>query len=167
MHNHYTTSILTNCVFSRNSARNTGGGIYNADSSLTLNNCAFSRNLSGENGGGLYNNVYSSTILTNCILWNDSPDEILNGENNALTVTYSNIQGSYEGEGNIDVEPLFLDPENDDLHLTTGSPCIDAGNNDASLSATDFEGDDRILDGDNNGSEIVDMGVDEFVFLEQ
>jgi hypothetical protein len=42
--------------------------------------------------------------------------------------------GGYEGEGNIDVDPLFRDPENGDFHLmatycgdSVDSPCIDMG----------------------------------------
>ena len=33
------------------------------------------------------------------------------------------------GTGNIDAEPMFVDPDNDDFRLQTGSPCIDAGHN--------------------------------------
>jgi flagellar hook assembly protein FlgD len=51
-------------------------------------------------------------------------------------VTYSDIQGDWVGEGNIDADPLFADPQNGDFHLTwanfpipdsTMSPCIDTG----------------------------------------
>jgi hypothetical protein len=42
--------------------------------------------------------------------------------------------GGWEGEGNIDADPLFRDPENSDFHLMStacgdpyDSPCIDAG----------------------------------------
>jgi hypothetical protein len=77
-------------------------------------------------------------------------------------VTYSDIQGA-PGAGNIDEDPLFVDPANGDLHLGPDSPCIDAGDNGApNLPAYDFEGDPRIMDGDLNGTRIVDMGVDEF-----
>ena len=30
-------------------------------------------------------------------------------------------------EGNVDVDPLFIDPKNGNLQLQNGSPCIDAG----------------------------------------
>ena len=108
-------------------------------------------------------NFDSFPALTNCILWGNTPDEILNeSPNSSLPVTYSDIQGGYEGEGNIDEDPMFVDPGNGDFHLGPASPCIDAGNNDAPyLPDSDFEGDGRILDGDGDGTATVDMGVDE------
>jgi hypothetical protein len=61
------------------------------------------------------------------------------------------------GDGNIVVPPMFADPENGDLHLVPGSPCIDAG--DPSYAApglTDMDGEARVWAGR------VDMGADEF-----
>ena len=56
------------------------------------------------------------------------------------------------GTGNINADPLFVDPGNGDYHLGPDSPCIDVGNNDApDLPDYDFEGDVRILDGDGDG----------------
>ena len=42
-------------------------------------------------------------------------------------ITFSNIHGGWGGDGNIDANPLFTDPENGDYSLQEGSPCIDAG----------------------------------------
>ena len=103
-------------------------------------------------GGGINS---KNSIITNCILWVNSPDQILYAESNI--VTYSDIQGGYEGEGNINTDPLFVDPENEDFHLTASSPCINAGNNDApDLPETDKDGNPRIMD------DIVDMGAYEY-----
>ncbi|MCK4311361.1 MAG: hypothetical protein KAW88_01350 [Candidatus Cloacimonetes bacterium] len=41
------------------------------------------------------------------------------------------------GEGNIDADPLFVDPDNGDYHLQTGFPCIDAGNPDPQYNDPD------------------------------
>ncbi|MCK4339068.1 MAG: T9SS type A sorting domain-containing protein, partial [Candidatus Cloacimonetes bacterium] len=58
----------------------------------------------------------------------------------SITVTYSDIQGGWSGEGNIDDDPYFYDPANDDYSLTWNSadrsPCIDTGD-----PATDWDAD--------------------------
>jgi len=157
---YYSYPTLTNCTFSGNSA-SSGGGMFNFYYSYpTLTNCTFSGN-SASSGGGMYNANSASPALTNCILWGDTPEEIYNDDSTPV-VTYSDVQGGYPGEGNIDVPPFFVDPDNGDFHLHACSTCIDAGDNDApDLPPYDFEGDDRILDGDGIGMAIVDMGVDE------
>ena len=106
-------------------------------------------------------NAASSPVLTNAILWDNSPDQMHNAESSPL-VTFSDVQGGYPGAGNIDADPLFVNPSAGDYHLGAGSPCIDVGTNAApDLPARDFEGDPRILDGDGDGTAVVDMGADE------
>jgi hypothetical protein len=102
-------------------------------------------------------------VLTNCILWGDTPDEISNqGVDSDPVVTYSDVQGGHPGAGNIHAYPWFVDPNHGDFHLGACSRCIDSGDNSApNLPPRDFEGDARILDGDGDGTAIVDMGVDE------
>ena len=158
MYNDSSSPPVTNCTFAGNSGA-LGGGMYNSSSSPALTNCTFAGNLASGNGGGMYSGEFSSPALTNCILWGDqSPKELYGGAN----VTYSDVEGGYDGTGNINDDPLFLDAANGDYHLGPGSPCIDAGSNDApNLPAYDFEGDDRIIDGNGDGTAVVDMGVDE------
>jgi parallel beta-helix repeat protein len=128
-----------------------------AVSNATVTNCTFS-----DNSGGMYNQNSSPTV-TNCIFWGNG-GEILNGGTSAPAVTYCDVQGGYGGAGNIDADPLFINPGAGDYHLRPTSPCIDVGNNAApSLPSTDFEGDPRIVDGNGDGSAVVDMGVDEYV----
>ena len=43
------------------------------------------------------------------------------------SVSYSDIKGSWSGEGNINDDPLFVEPDNNDFHLLPDSPCIDTG----------------------------------------
>jgi hypothetical protein len=104
-------------------------------------------------------------VLINCILWGDTSSEIYDDDSTPV-VTYSDIQGDYPGEGNIDAYPWFVDSENDNFHLGGCSPCIDKGDNLApDLPAVDFEGDDRVLDGNGDGVAVVDMGVDEVTLV--
>ena len=170
IYNATSSPTLTNCSFSGNTANADGGAIYNDGSSPALTNCTLWGN-SAVQGGGIYNG-FSSPTLTNCILWGNSPAEILNADpGSSPVVAHSDVQGGCDaipgnvcGVGNIDADPLLLDPGSGDLHLGASSPCIDAGDNTApDLPAYDFEGDDRILDGDHDGTAIVDMGVDEAI----
>ncbi|UCD84774.1 MAG: chitobiase/beta-hexosaminidase C-terminal domain-containing protein, partial [Deltaproteobacteria bacterium] len=125
---------IINCIFSGNSAEGGGGGMYNNYSDPTIVNCTFSDNLAAP-GGGMYN-YYSDPIITNCIMWGDD-SEIINSSSTPI-VTYSNIQGSYPGTGNIDADPLFASGPNGDYYLSqttagqgSDSPCVDAGSDTA------------------------------------
>ncbi|MCA9438191.1 MAG: hypothetical protein KC978_20565, partial [Candidatus Omnitrophica bacterium] len=71
-------------------------------------------------------------------------------------VLYSNTEAEWVGEGNINSDPLFVDPDNGDYHLQRGSPCIDSGT-DTGLT-TDLDGNPRPI-GD------YDMGAYEFPYL--
>jgi len=141
MGNDSSSPTVTNCTFSLNSANDgDGGGMGNDSSSPTVTNCTFSQN-SAEDGGGMGNGASSPTV-TNCILWGDSAGEIYN-DKSKTTVTYCDVQGGYEGEGNIDADPKFVDPENGDYHLSDYSPCIGAGIMAPSVPDTDIDGNPR------------------------
>jgi parallel beta-helix repeat protein len=65
--------------------------------------------------------------------------------------------------GNISVDPLFVDPPNDNYLLHIGSPAIDSGDNTApSLPVIDLDGYARIFDGDGVGGAVIDIGALEF-----
>jgi hypothetical protein len=158
--------ILINCLFSGNSAATFGGGIRNSNGGNTkLTNCTFSAN-SGSNGNALAftpddadSQAPCVLEVVNCIFW-DGGDEIYNDDNSILLVTYSNVQeggvrGPWPGEGNIDMDPHFADPDNGDCHLkseagrwdpnsqswvqdTVTSRCIDAGDMSDPISLEPF-----------------------------
>jgi hypothetical protein len=76
---------------------------------------------------------------------------------------YSGIADLTGTSGNISMDPLFVNFASSDFHLQAGSPAIDAGDNAApGIPITDFDGNDRILDGKGNCNPIVDMGAFEF-----
>ena len=107
MDNNDGASTLINCLFSGNTAGEAGGFFNSSGGSPTLANCTFSGNSAGS-GGGIYTYIGSPT-LTNCILWGDVPEEIY-VESSRPMITYSDIQGGWPGEGNIDADPCFADP---------------------------------------------------------
>ena len=153
-------ATLINVTFSENTAEQ-GGGMYNSGDNATLINVTFSAN-TAEQGGGM-SNYGSTATLTNAILWGNSPNQIV-GE--AYVVTYSDIQGGYPGEGNINSDPL-LGPLEDNGGFTLtralleGSPAIDAG--DISVCPlTDQRLFFRPVDGNSDGIEGCDMGAYEY-----
>jgi len=117
---------LNNVIITGNTAGD-GGGIYCDNSNPSLENVTISDNSSIYEGGGIYCEWYSSPNLINSILWNDSPEEIYISFSSSFTVTYSDIEGGFTGTGNIDSDPLFVDPGSGDYHLQSTSPCIDTG----------------------------------------
>jgi parallel beta-helix repeat protein len=149
---------ISNCIIIGNSANDSGGGICCGDSSPTISNCIIIGN-KGNVGGGVYCFYSSSPAITNCILWNDSWEEIYCADASSTpTITYSDIRGGYPGEGNINANPLFVNPAAGDYHLLFSSPCIDSGTNQGAPDH-DKDGKTRPMDGDHNGTYICDMGV--------
>ena len=145
MYNESGSPMLSNCIFSDNSASQAGGGMYNrwSCSNPTIINCTFSGNIAGYGSGICCTDaLLAGLTIKNCILWNGG-DEIWN-DGFAIGVTYSDVQGGWPGEGNIDADPCFADPNNGDYHLKSKagrwnpngqiwvednvtSRCIDAG----------------------------------------
>jgi len=109
-------------------------------------------------------------------LLNDIVFHNYNGQNSfsiedssEITAIYSCIEGDtiFAGEGNINGDPMFVDPLTWDFHLTELSPCIDAARWMWPVTDYDFEGnarwDDPLVDNTGVGSvTYVDIGADEF-----
>ena len=173
--------LLTNCTISGNIG-NKVGGISNNENSrtqFTLANCILwgNRNSSGMSESAQISG--GAVVKSSCIM-DDDPND-----------SYIPFGGS--ANNNIDDNPKFVREPNDggdgwsvgdnddfgDLHLLTTSPCIDVGDNNSLPSdITDIDGDAnttelipwdldrraRIVDGDCNETNIVDMGAYEFSY---
>ncbi len=78
----------------------------------------------------LYDNV-DTLRMKNCIVRfaTETADFLIleNPESTFVDIQYSNISYGYPGLGNIDEDPLFIDPDAGDFRLQSASPCIDAG----------------------------------------
>ena len=140
------SAVIKNCMISGNWAVRLGGGVDYYGSSPTITNCTIASNeevgVCGWSG---------SCVIKNSILWDNS---LLPWQKDQFVVTYSDVQGGWEGQGNIDVDPL-LTP---DGHLRAGSPCINLGDPDGDFSGqVDIDSEPRITGAG------VDMGSDEFL----
>jgi hypothetical protein len=115
-----------------------------------------------------YNNIFvESTAMTavecDTMYSNQAPifkfNDVYNPAGTALGGSCAAAAGT---NGNVSVDPLFVNP-NSDFHLQATSPVIDAGSNDAPhLPGQDLAGNDRILDGNSDCSAIVDLGAYEY-----
>ena len=120
--------VLMGCTITANTSGTSGGGISCWDNSdPTLTNCSIVGNMAVDRGGGISCWDSSSPTLSGTILWDDTPDEVYVEDGSEPTLNYCDVQGGYAGGGNIDADPLFVDPGNGDYHLGDGSPCIDTG----------------------------------------
>jgi hypothetical protein len=190
--------ILTNCMLSGNTATTDGGAVYLLNCDFTrVGYCTLSGNYAAS-GGGVYKTV-GDVRLVNCVLWGNvdgtGTGEAAQISGDASGVIYSCIQDDDpndasipfggEGNGNIDDNPIFVRDPNDgndgwgvggnddfgDLHLQSGSPCINAGCNVSEFRVgdpwdpwqdvevdvnVDIDGQPRIMGWN------VDMGADEF-----
>ncbi|MEN6338346.1 MAG: right-handed parallel beta-helix repeat-containing protein [Phycisphaerales bacterium] len=136
--------IVTNCTFIGNQD---AGIVTRIDLYSTVTQCTFL-----NNGVGVRSGQGGVTTMANCIIWG-SIDAAIQGP---AIVTFSDIEGGWEGEGNIDVDPLFADGEG---RLFPGSLCLDAGTNDPpdGLTPLDILGNPRPADGNGDGIAVADM----------
>jgi hypothetical protein len=115
-------NTASNNIIYGNSAGQFGGGIAATDSAgLLVKNNTIVSNSAPSGGDGIYCDSTSTVTIVNCILWGNG-DELA-----GCSATYSDIEDGDAGTGNISLDPLFMDPDNNDYHLHACSMCIDAG----------------------------------------
>jgi hypothetical protein len=114
-----------------------------------------------QNGTGSPVNLFNNDFSGNAVFDEASDSNPGNGILESEDLWISDVNdNNYSHGSNIQQDPLFVDEANGDFHLQEGSPCIDAGENNApDIPTTDFEGDPRIING------TVDMGADEISLL--
>ncbi|MBN1765468.1 MAG: right-handed parallel beta-helix repeat-containing protein [Sedimentisphaerales bacterium] len=147
--------VLKNNLIVNNFAR-VGGGGYFSNSQIMVKNCTITENIGDSYAGGI-NCSHGVVTIQNCILWDNSDTEIFLQDSATGVIGYSDVQGEMTKvmvesdsqiswqEGNIDVDPCFLNSDTSDYHLQSAgwrwdigegvwrwdditSRCIDAGN---------------------------------------
>ncbi len=141
---------LTACEFRENSAGMNGGAIFSWGGRFTLSQCLLSGNSANHKGGAIYAHT-TDLVLENCTsvgnrtlegaalalealqigpsrahamhcILQDSESQIAVDDAVDLTLTYTNILGGWAGQGNIDVDPCFVDPGYWDVNGTPDDP---------------------------------------------
>lgn len=183
----FTSFFLDNVLFAGNSAGVEGGAVHCAafqfgSKPITyVTSSTFVENQAGA-GGAWFARGAQDTRIYNSILWSNQASSgaqiALNGETGNLPTVkleYCDVQGGAAqvwapagvlnwASGNVNVDPLFVDPFGPDLlaatvgdndyRLSAGSACCDAGRN--ALLQLDLND----IDGDGNTSESVQRDLD-------
>lgn len=179
-----TNVVLERCIISNNTAE-TGGGIFaSSPAYVRLTNCTIADNsLSNPQmsiGGGIHS-AGSNIVIRNSIVWyNDGKAVLLNNPASNSSVFYSNIEGYYPGQGNIDTNPLFASAAGTDYHLRSvlgryyfndqwvkdqdNSPCIDAGDPQDPVGSEPFPNKKRINMGAYGGTRQASKSIGPLIF---
>ena len=82
----------------------------------------------------------SAPTIKNTIIWDNEVDFVIHDEldDSLIFISYSNIQGGWEGTGNIDEDPRFCNPDSSDYTIAENSPCFRAGENGVHMGAFDI-----------------------------
>lgn len=118
---HDMTYNLTNCIIHRSnkpvpvdySSRFT---VFNGNSPQNVKNCII------KDDSGLSNSFYYSTYSV--------PTTTLETSNSCfhnIDIAFSSTTYTLPTDTNIETDPLFIDPDNEDYRLSSSSPCINSG----------------------------------------
>lgn len=154
--------VITNTVIANNASLggwSRCGGLHFAGSSRPqVINCTIVNNLPG----GIFSTSWLPPTVVNTIVWGNDDYQIQTDES-VMEVTFSDVQSGYHGEGNMDLDPRFLDPSagvgvdydgtSANWALRDFSPCVNAGTQVEGLPETDPTGGPRMYCG------IVDLGA--------
>ena len=132
-------SEFVNCLFNGNKITTGSGTLRLINSTAKITNCSLvgNKKAAGNDGSAIYA-TSGNPEIHNCIAWgNEGQSGIGNPIVTPGPVTYSVVQGGFIGTGNINADPLFINPQpassaptlSGDYHLQKCSPAINAGNN--------------------------------------
>jgi hypothetical protein len=162
-------SKITGNIIWNNSAL-AGAGISCVNSDVEAKNNAFGNNFASGNyhapsavslgynstGAFINNTIYrnrsvtgpaiscydqSSASFRNCVIWGNSPADTSCDGTSTMELSYCDLSDGGEINGNINLDPMLVNPQRGYFNFCTLSPCIDAG-------------DPNLLDPDSSRSDI-------------
>ncbi len=129
-HHGSTARVYNNLIYG-----NSGGPVYLGVGSRIED---FDRNVIFDNSRGPAITLYEDSHLEikNSIIWGNNDILWMPGGGCSMEAQYCLIEDFDNeeievGDGMLDEDPLFIDPDEGDFHLTDDSPCIDAGDPDS------------------------------------
>jgi len=142
------------------------GNTFSSTINSSSDNTTIINNTLIGGGGILLQGSSSPAIINNIIafgvsgidLFGAPAPEFLNNDVFSNIDNYVGWTNQTDINGNISLDPKFVDFANETFHPARNSPAIDAGLN-MDGPDTDFEGRPRPLDGNSDGLAIVDMGA--------
>jgi hypothetical protein len=151
---------LESCLFVGNRASEAGSAIYSTCGGYTMSNLTVVGNIGADGVTAIHLSGEEPLAITDSILWGNRGGNFSAADPDLLDVSYSLVEGGWPGEGNIDVDPRFVDPGGvtPDFRLRPDSPAINTGDPDRVLTEgeRDLDGHPRVL------CDRVDMGAYEF-----
>ena len=126
------------------------GGIVEAYNVTVFGNAGFGLDLEGE--ATIANSVFFENLSGD--LGSFPPASVLNS-----LIGDGQLEGM---DDNFADDPLLSDPLGGDFSLLPGSPAIDRGSDTFPAEAADLDGHQRVVDGDLNGTAVIDLGAAEF-----
>jgi predicted outer membrane repeat protein len=117
--------VVVGSIFSGNKSDGYGAVFYNYTSRVSLTNCTFAGNAALDGRAvAFYGNAERTARLeaTNCIVRDGGSEWFSEGDAPDIRIDYSNIEGGYPGQGNIDADPCFVNAGYWDRHEVRGAP---------------------------------------------
>ncbi|GEM_PF-1728202 len=158
-------AVLANNLIANNRTTDKGAGIYVHSGTVKVVNSTLTHNTSTQDGGALYARAGNVSLINTLVSFNSSGIAVTPDATVVLSHTdvFANPAYDFLGmdspigtNGNISVDPKYVDPATMDYHLFDTSPVINVGLNTEVIGSKDVYGVDRIQ------HETVDLGAAEF-----
>lgn len=153
---------VSNNIITGNNAQSDGGGIYcHCYCKSEIANNVICKNTARHNGGGTHCYYSGPHVANNIIAFNSSGISCDNAwpwlhNNDVYNPSGKNYYNLTPGGSDISADPLFVNTNASDFHLTAVSPCINKGW-DSAAGVGDLD-----MDGQPRRCGVIDIGADEY-----